>query len=76
LITLGSKNPSEFVALATKVLTELDKIKTAYNTHTHFYSGGTGAAAGAIVSAVTGTTAVPSTTYTSASVAATKVKAE
>lgn len=77
LITLGSKNPTEFVALATKVLTELDKIKMAYNTHTHTYSGGTGTSAtGGAVTAVTGSTGVPSATYSSASVAATKVKAE
>lgn len=76
LITLGSKNPSEFVALATKVLTELDKIKTAYNTHTHTFSGATGTSvSGGAVSAVTGTTIGPSASYTSASVAATKVKA-
>lgn len=79
IIGLGSKAPSEFVALATKVLTELDKIKTAFNTHTHTIPtlavSTTGTAAAQTGTATGGPTGGPSATYTSASVAATKVKA-
>lgn len=39
LIGLGEKNPSEFVALATKVLTELQAIVAGFNAHTHSVSG-------------------------------------
>ena len=34
-VALGSESPTDFVALASKVLDELNKISTAYNTHTH-----------------------------------------
>ena len=64
-IRLGSSLATDFVALASKVLTELGKIWTAFNAHTH---GGV-----FIGAASTGT---PSTSGSAASVAATKVKAE
>lgn len=53
----------DFVALAQKVLDELGKIETAFNAHTH-------------PTAPNGPVSGPSLTYTKASVAATKVKAE
>lgn len=41
-ITIGSDaGASEFVATAQRVLTELEKIKTAFNAHTHVESGAT-----------------------------------
>jgi hypothetical protein len=70
---LGGQDPSEFVALATKVLNELDKIKTAFNGHKH--TAGlllTGASGG---SPVTGSTGGPNKSYSSEAVAASKVKA-
>lgn len=58
----------DFVALAAKVLTELGKIETAFNAHTHAIGGVTpGAGAG---------TCGPGPTYTKASVATTVLKAE
>jgi hypothetical protein len=36
----GDSTASDFVALATKVLTELQSIKTAYDLHTHSYNPG------------------------------------
>lgn len=61
--------PSDFVALAALVLTELGKIETAFNAHTH------------TTTAVTGGGGPPGVigagpTYTKASVAATKLKAD
>ena len=56
---------SDFVALAQKVLSELDKIQTAHNTHVHVLT----------LSSGTGTAASPAIQYTPASVAAANVKA-
>jgi len=67
-----SNNATNFVALANKVLTELQGITSAFNAHTHAVVLGTCTAGGATGSAVS--TAGPS--YTPQSVAATKVKAE
>ena len=39
-IRLGSADASEALALATKVKEELDRIKAAFNTHTHFPAAG------------------------------------
>jgi hypothetical protein len=61
-IKLGA-GATDFVALAQKVLTELGKIETAYNTHTH-------------PTAPDGPVSPPSATYVKASVAADKAKAE
>jgi hypothetical protein len=63
---LGDKNPAlgEFVALATKLATELAAIKTAFDAHTHTAPSGGGLT-------TTPTTPMP----TPGSVAATKVKA-
>lgn len=63
LVKLGDASASDFVALASKVLTELGKIETAYNTHTH-------------PTAPDGPPSPPSATYTKASVAAAKVQAK
>lgn len=72
-INLGGPGATDFIALASKVLTELDKIKTAFNTHTHPVPAL--AVAAAPGSTTPGNTTGPSATYTSASVAATKAKA-
>lgn len=72
LITLAeSSGNAQFVALAQKVADELDKIKTAHNTHVHVLTISAAAGAGG-----TGTAAAPAIQYTPASVAASKVKAE
>lgn len=34
-LNLGEANPADFIALASKVLAELNAIRTAFNTHTH-----------------------------------------
>jgi hypothetical protein len=70
-IHIGSA-PTDFVALAAKVLTELGKIETAFNTHTHGPGTFSVAAAPGPVTGISGT----GPTYTKASVAATKVKAD
>lgn len=62
-VVKAGSDATDFVALAAKVLTELGKIETAYNAHTH-------------ADPVSGTTGAPSATYTKASVAATKMKAK
>lgn len=62
-VALGSESPSDFVALAQKVLDELNKIATAYNTHTHPVPS-------------LGTSGAPSATFTAASVASTKVSSD
>lgn len=64
-ISLGSETPSDFVALASKVLTELGQVATAFNGHTH-----TGVTAGGAV------TGGPSSSYTADSVASTVVRSE
>jgi hypothetical protein len=65
---VGSNAATDFVALASKVLTELQAIKNSYDTHTHVYNPGPGAPT---------TTAVPVPLLTApGSVACTKLKAE
>jgi hypothetical protein len=44
VVTAGASAATDFVAMSTKVLTELGKIKTAYDTHTHLYNPGPSAA--------------------------------
>lgn len=67
-LKVGSSAASDFVALASKVLTELQAIKTAYDSHTHSYLPGPGPAA---------VTVVPVPLLTApGSVACTKLKAE
>lgn len=66
LVHVGADPGSEFVALASKVLTELQSIKTDFDLHTHAYIPGTLASA---------PTAVPAAMTAPASVAATKAKA-
>jgi len=66
-LKVGSSAASDFVALASKVLTELQAIKAAYDGHTHSYLPGPGPAA---------VTVVPVPLLTApGSVAATKLKA-
>jgi hypothetical protein len=65
-LRLASASATAAIALATKVADELEKIKTAHNTHVHVLTLTMG----------TGTAAPPLITYTPASVAAMKVKAE
>lgn len=60
-LRLGSSDASAFVALANKVLEELDKVKLAANTHKH--------------PSAMGPTGPADVTYSSASVAAAHVKA-
>jgi len=62
-IALGDESGNDWVALAQKVLDELDKIKTAHNSHKHAFTG-------------SGTVGAVDVTYTSASVAASQVKAK
>lgn len=64
-IYLTSKDAADALALASKVSDELDKIKTAYNTHIHD-----------VLSADFGVTDVPSATYTPAPVDSKKVLAD
>jgi hypothetical protein len=72
-ITIGDANGNDFVALAQKVLTELNAIKTAFNSHTHA-AGSLAAPSGG--GAVTGVSAGPSASYSPNSVAASEVKAK
>lgn len=67
LITLGSKNPSEFVALATKVNTAITNIVTNLNANYSLIATGVVAGGGAYT---------PTALGAQSSVAATKVKAE
>jgi phage baseplate assembly protein V len=71
LVHLGADAGAEFVALADKVLTELQSIKSDFDAHTH--------AAGTLQDSVpapcTGATATPTAMTAPSSVAATKVKA-
>ena len=70
-LSLGSG--ADFVALADKVLTELNAIVSAFNDHTHTVAG----TADPSTHTVTGTTAAPAPPMSTAgSVAADKVKAE
>jgi len=62
-IVLGA-NATDFVALASMVLSELTKIQTAINTHTH------------PVTSAPGTTGITTTQYTPESVASTVVKSK
>ncbi len=71
VILAATEANAQFVALAQKVADELEKIKTAHNTHVHVLTISAQSGAGG-----TGTAAAPVVTYTPASVAATKVKAE
>lgn len=67
-LKVGSSAASDFAALAAKVLTELQSIKTAFDGHTHLYNPGPGAAV---------TTAVPVPLIPApGSVACTKLMAE
>jgi hypothetical protein len=72
-----STDAHDFVALAALVKGELDKIVSAHNNHTHAVTGTTTASAanGAPLALAGGTTSATTTTYTSAPVAAAKVKA-
>lgn len=76
-LRLGDPAATDFVALASKVADELDKIKSAFNSHTHDFTGTTasGCTAGGASGTCTGATA-SGPVYTSASVAASKVKAK
>ena len=66
LVELGT-TPTNFVALANLVLTELQSIKTDFDSHTHTITGGSSA----------GTTSAPDSPMTApSSVAATEVKAK
>lgn len=62
----------QYVALATKVLNELNKIKTAFDSHTHTVSVATTCPAGA--GSGTGTGAAPTPIPAISSVASTRVK--
>lgn len=75
-VMLGTE-PTEFVALANLVLDELNKVKDAFNSHTHSFSGTTtsGCSAGGSSGSCTGTTAA-GPVYTPASVAAEEVLAK
>ena len=68
-ICCGDESGSDFVALAQAVLSELNKIKTAFDLHTHVVAGAMGGGPGI-------TSAVPSGTFSPASVAATQAKAK
>lgn len=70
--------PTDFVALAQKVLDELNKIKNAFNGHVHgagTFSNGGGAVAGASGPPSQNPSGTPPVTYSPASVAATESKA-
>jgi hypothetical protein len=64
-IAIGGSG-AQFVALANKVLTELQKIQTAHNSHVHILS----------IVGTTGTAAAPAVTYSPSPVAAEIVKAK
>lgn len=70
-IIIGDEAGAQFVALANLVLDELEKVKTAHNTHVHVLTIAAQAGAGG-----TGTAAPPVITYTPAPVAATQAKAK
>jgi hypothetical protein len=70
VITLGSDSgAAEFVATAERVLTELNKIRTAFNAHTHVVTG-TSATGGP----VTGSAATPTSMTTLSAPASSTVK--
>lgn len=74
LIQLGDKSGNQFVALAQKVLDDLNQIKTDFDAHVHV---GTSLVASLVNGSITGSTLVPTTPLTSpASVAASQVKAK
>lgn len=65
-VVASNEAAAQFVALANKVLDELNKIKTAHNTHVHILT----------LSSGTGTAASPAIQYTPAAVAAEELKAK
>lgn len=81
-IHIGSESAAEFVALAQKVLDELNSvntdlagIKSSFDTHTHILAIAAASGAGGTGTAAPPASAAP-TPHTPASVAATKVKAD
>lgn len=73
-ITIGDKSGSDFVALAGKVLTELQAIQSAFSGHTH--SGTTLVpTVGGVPGTIAGVTGL-SSTYSPSSVAASQAKAK
>lgn len=81
LVHLGAKSGAEFVALAQKVLdelndvkTDLDSVKSTFDGHTHILTIAAQAGAGGTGTAAPPATGIPAP-HTPASVAASKVKA-
>ncbi len=79
-IHLGSENPSEFIALAQKVLdelnsvkTDLDGFKTAYDSHIHNTTATVSTGSPGVIAPTASSAPTP---HTPASVASSKVKAE
>lgn len=70
-VILGSESGADFVALSTKVMTELNKIASTFNSHIHIVTG-TGVAPGAPLAA---TVAAPASRMSPSPVAATNGKA-
>lgn len=73
IIALGDEAGNDFVALAQKVLTELQSISTAFNSHTHAAGTFTTGIGGG---AVSGISTIPNDSYNANSVAASQVKAK